>query len=42
MRFISFDKRSGKHYVDLYLDQNHDLSNIYPQDTEDVILDVEE
>ena len=42
MRFISFDKRSGKHYVDLYLDQNHDLSNIYPQDTEDVMLDVEE
>lgn len=30
MRFISFDKRSGKYYVDLYLDQNHDLSNIYP------------
>jgi len=41
MRFISFDKRSGKYYVDLYLEQNRDLSNIY-QETEDVMLEVEE
>lgn len=29
MRLISFDKRTGKFYVDLYLEQNRDLSTIH-------------
>jgi len=42
MRFINLDKRTGKYYVDLYLEQNRDFSNLYPNDIDDIFFDVEE